>query len=396
MATPEMLDITGMHCLVTGGAGMIGSHIVKLLLEEHKCKVRVVDPLHQPNHPGGEKPDWVPAEVEFINGSSADRQVMERALEGIDLVFHEAVIGYEAHTTQSRERCFNSGATSTCVLFDVIQDKKIPVKKVVAASSMAVYGEASYKRKDGSEYIPTQYRSEADLAAGKFEVVDEKGEQVTCYPIKEGRALVPPAHPYHLTKLIQEKMTMFSGKTLNIPVTALRYTICHGPHQSLHNPYTGVLSVWANRIMNGKSPVVFEDGQQTRDFLFAEDCARANIHVARDPRADHQVYNVGTGRDGDTMHHVASTLCKLLNPEIKPAYNGDFRAWDTRHIRLDASKLLALGWKPRVTLEEGLKRQVDWVKASFEKAGGKIEDKFGKAYEELMAEGGIKRRKVEN
>jgi len=373
---------------------MIGSHIVKLLLVEHGCKVRVVDDLKVSTHPSGEKPDWVPEDVEFIKGSAADRDLMERALKGVDVVFHQAAAGYEGALPKCLEKCFTDATMSTCVLFDVIKDLKLPVKKVVTASSMAVYGEASYRRKDGSEYVPDGYRPTTRLDAGLFEVVDETGNECTSYPIQETRALLPP-HPYHLAKFCQEKITLAAGKEQNISVTALRYSIVHGPHQSVHNPYTGVLSIFCTRIMNGRNPVVFEDGRQTRDFLFAEDVARANIFVAQDSRTNGEVYNVGTGRGGDSMHKVASILCDLLadGKDIKPEYHGDYRSSDTRHIQLDASKLMALGWKPRVTLEEGLKRHVAWARETLKSSGG-VKDKFEEAYKEMIAAGIVKRQRL--
>jgi dTDP-L-rhamnose 4-epimerase len=390
----ETLDLKGLTCLVTGGAGMIGSHIVRLLLDEHKCKVKVLDALKVVTHPSGEKPYWVPDEVEFIKGDASDRKTVEKCMQGVDVVFHQAAAGYEAALPNCLEKCFTDAAMSTCVIFDVIKDLKIPVKKVVVASSMAVYGEASYRRKDGSEFIPDGYRPDSRLAAKQYEVIDEKGEECTSYPIKETRPLQPP-HPYHLAKYCQEKISLAAGNEQNLSTTALRYSIVHGPHQSVHNPYTGVMSIFCTRIMNGKNPVVFEDGKQTRDFMFAEDVARANIFVAKDPRSKGEAYNVGTGRGGDTMHKVATILCDLLKDgkDIKPEYHGDFRNMDTRHIQLDASKLMALGWKPQVTLEEGLKRHAEWAKEQAKKDGG-VEDKFEKAYKEMISAGVIKRQKL--
>lgn len=373
---------------------MIGSYIVRLLLDEHKCKVKVLDDLKPLNHPTGKKPEWVPDEVEFIKGDASDRKVVEKAMVGVDVVFHQAAAGYEQALPRCLEKCFFDAAMTTCVIFDVIKDLKIPVKKVVSASSMAVYGEASYRRKDGSEYIPSSYRPDARLAAKQYEVIDEKGEECTSYPIKETRALHPP-QPYHLAKFCQEKITLAAGREQDINTTALRYTIVHGPHQSLNNPYCGVLSIFCTRVMNGKNPVVFEDGKQTRDFAFCEDVARANIFVAQDLRTKGEVYNVGTGRGGDTMHKVATAICDLLKDgkDIKPEYHGDFRNMDTRHIVLDPSKLMALGWKPQVSLEEGLRRHVEWVKETA-KSTGPVEDKFEKAYKEMMSAGVIKRQKL--
>lgn len=286
---------------------------------------------------------------------------------------------------------------STCVLFDVIRDLKLPVEKVVTASSMAVYGEASYKRSDGTLFTPDGYRSKERLDEGKYEVVDEKGEEVKAFAIPETRALLPP-HPYHLAKMCQEKITIAAGQMHNISTTALRYTIVHGPRQSVHNPYTGVISIFCTRVMNGKPPIIFEDGKQTRDFMYAEDIARANVFVAQHPDTNGQVYNVASGRGGDTMLEMASYVCDLLkgDKDIKPACNSEYRMVDTRHILLDASKLMALGWKPRYTLQSGLAKHTEWAK-EVAKTEGVVEDRFEKAYAEMVASGLIaptKRQKL--
>jgi len=393
----QMLDLTGKTCLVTGGAGMIGSHIVDLLITEHKCKVKVVDDLKVATHPTREKPEWVPDEVEFIQGDAADRKLMEAALQGVQVVFHQCASGFEQALPNANVKCFTDATMSTCVLFDVIRDLKLPVEKVVTASSMAVYGESSYKRKDGTLFTPDGYRSKERLEAAKYEVVDEKGEEVVAFAIPETRQLLPP-HPYHLAKMCQEKITMASGVMNNISTTSLRYSIVHGPRQSVHNPYTGVISIFCTRVMNGKAPILFEDGQQTRDFMYAEDVARANIWVARHPDTNGQVYNVGSGRSGDTMDQMASIVCDLLkgSEDIKPAYNNEFRVTDARHIRLDASKLMALGWKPRYSLQSGLAKHCEWAKEIANK-DGVPEDKFEKAYAQLLASGVVssgKRQKL--
>jgi len=389
-----MMDLTGMTCLVTGGAGMIGSHIVDLLLKEHKCKmVKVIDSLKETSHPGHKKPEWVPADsdkFEFIDGSVADRPLMEKVMQGVDVVFHQAASGYESANASCLYHCFNDAVMSTCILFDVIKDLKIPVKKVVVASSMAVYGESSYTTKDGKEYIPSSYRPESRLKEGKYEVIDDNGDECTPFDMPETRALLPP-FAYHLAKFGQEKIALAAGIEQNISVSAMRYSIVHGPRQSLHNPYTGVLSIFCTQVMNGKSPVVFEDGKQTRDFLFADDVARANVWVAQHPKSGGQAYNVGTGRGGDQMGKVATIVCDLLSKPgqaIKPVYKGLFRRMDTRHMRLDASKLMALGWKPKQTLESGLKIHVDWARDCAEKAGG-VEDRFEKVFKDMVAGGVI-------
>lgn len=374
---------------------MIGSHIVDILLKEYQCKVKVVDNLKVASHPEQKKPVWVPDEVEFIQGSAADRKLMESAMQGVDVVFHQAASGTEFSNPGTYTHCFTDATMTTCMIFDVIKDLKLPCKKVVVASSMAVYGEASYARKDGSEYIPDAYRPTERLEKSLFEVIDEKGEECTPFAMKESRALLPP-FSYHIAKFNQEKIALSAGKEMGISVTALRYSIVHGPRQSVHNPYTGVMSIFCTQILNNRSPKVFEDGKQTRDFMFAEDVARANVFVAMHPKTGGEFYNVGSGRGGDKMGDVAGILCDLLRApgsDVKPEFSGLFRATDTRHIRLDATKLMSLGWKPRYTLEQGLKKHTDWVKEVAAAAGG-VEDKFQSVLDKMTETGVVKRRKV--
>jgi dTDP-L-rhamnose 4-epimerase len=384
------MDINGLTVLVTGGAGLIGSHIVDLLVTEYQCKVRVLDNLVAPTHTSSEIPPWVPKDVEFIHGSTFDRSTMEQALQGVDVVFHQAASGYVGSQENSLRNVFDAAATGTCVLFDTIKDLKLPVKKVVTASSMAVYGESSYLKPDGSIFTPSQYRSAERMANGDYEVYANNGSRCQAFDISEERQLLP-SHPYHLAKFIQEKVTLASGRELGIPTVALRYSICHGPRQSIRNPYSGVVSIFATRIINGKRPVVFEDGKQLRDFVYVEDVARANICVMKSAKAKWEVYNVGTNRGGDTMNDIASLMCKYLskgNIPLTPLNNGAFRVFDTRHILLDASKLMSLGWKPKYTLEEGLKKHAEWILKLAETR--QIKDMFEEEYVAMLAKGVVK------
>jgi dTDP-L-rhamnose 4-epimerase len=338
------------------------------------------------------KPSWVPNEVEFILGSTCNANDMKLALEGIDVVFHQAASSYLGTQKDSFRHVFDEAATGTCVMFDVIKDNTLPIKKIVVASSMAVYGCASYLKKDGSEFIPPGYRSEVRMSKADFEVYSDDGLECGPYEIAEDREL-RPSHPYHIAKFAQEKITIAAGRELGIPTVALRYSIVHGPRQSIHNPYAGVLSIFSTRIMNGKAPIVFEDGNQMRDFVFVEDVARANLCVMMSDSAKWDAFNVGTGRGGDTMGTVANFMCEYLSRQsdpISPVYNGDFRCSDVRHIVLNPRKLMALGWRPKVTLEEGLKRHANWVLEIADHNGG-IEDCFGNSYKDMLEKGVIKK-----
>ena len=384
------MTIKNSNVLVTGGAGLIGSHLVDILVREYNCRVRILDALVEPTHVKGRKPPWIPQNVEFVLGDIIDSVTVRKALQNIDFVFHLAASGYVANRSNGLQNVFKDATIGTCVIFDVIRQYKLPVKKVVVASSMAVYGCGSYTKKDGTEYIPIRYRSENAMDQGHFDVYHD-GHACKPYPIKETRVL-EPVYPYSIAKLTQEKIAIAVGREMNLPTVALRYSITYGPRQSLHNPYTGILSVFASNILNGKPPIVFEDGNQLRDFIYVEDVARANIFVMENDKTKWEVYNVASGRGGDTVGKVAEMMCKYLqphSPRLSPVYNGDYRVFDTRHIVLDPSKLMKLGWKCNIALEEGLKRHAEWV-LKYAKSQN-VAETFTEAYGQQLQDGVIKR-----
>lgn len=385
----EMLDLNGSTILVTGGAGMIGSYTVDLLLRDYSCTVRIFDNLSKSTHPEG-RPPWLPAQCEFIEADMRDRPALLRALSGVDYVFHLAAVGQETKST-----CLADLVSANCVgsatLFDTIKSERLPVKKIVVASSMGVYGPSSYMRPDGSEYIG--YTREASrMAAQQYETVDDNGvECARAYPVKETRALLAE-YPYSQTKLVQEKLALWAGKELGIPTVALRYSITHGARQSPHNPYTGVISFFATQILNGKAPAVYEDGLQTRDFMYASDVAAANVTAMRASGANGRALNVGSGREPATMMRVAKFMCNHLGtPGMVPRLPGQFRPFDARHIALDGTELRKLGWKgPEVSVEEGLRMHCDWMRKEHESRAGGLEDRYSAIIEKQVASGDVK------
>lgn len=360
-----------MNALVTGGAGLIGSHIADLLLE---CghQVRILDNLAQPTHLHG-RPAWIPAEVEFVEGDVRNRDDVDRALKGVDWVFHQAADG---GFTSAISHYFTNNALPTAVMYELIRDKH-PVRKMVVASSQAVYGEGKYACAEHGPCYPLP-RPIEQMQARDWELrCPQCGAPMTGIAIDESH--VNPLLPYAMSKYWGEMMALNLGKLYSVPTVALRYSLTYGPRQSLFNPYTGVCSIFSTRILNDKPPVVYEDGLQTRDFVFVEDVARANLLVAEKEEANFQVYNVGTGI-ATTVLEFIDTLARVYGREVRPELRGEFRPGDFRHLFTDATRLQALGWKPQVSLEEGLRRYAAWIQTY-----GTIEEYFTEA-ERLLRE----------
>jgi dTDP-L-rhamnose 4-epimerase len=357
--------------LVTGGAGLIGSHIVDLLIEKGH-RVVVLDNLAKPTHLKG-KPDWIHPQAEFRLGDVRSREDLDAALEGVDWVFHQAADG---GFTSAIGHYFTNNSLPTATLFELIRDKH-RVQKVVTASSQAVYGEGKYAcSKHGASY--PEPRQASQMADQAWEMrCPTCGAEMVGLPIDESH--VNPLTPYALSKYMNEILALNLGKLYGIPTVALRYSLTYGPRQSLTNAYTGVTSIFSTRILAGKPPVIYEDGLQTRDFVFVEDVARANLLVAESDEANYQAFNVGTGV-ATRMVDFARLLNQIFAREVDPALRGEFRPGDFRHLTTNASKLRKLGWAPQVMLAEGLQRYAAWIR-SF----GTVEEYFSEAEQMLRA-----------
>jgi dTDP-L-rhamnose 4-epimerase len=350
---------------------MIGSHIVDLLIERGHEAV-ILDNLARPTHLKG-RPDWIHPSAQFIEGDVRKREDWERALEGVDWVFHEAADG---GFTSAIGHYFTNNALPTATLYELIRDK-FPVQKVVTASSQAVYGEGKYACSEHGEAYP-EPRPVAQMQGGEWEMLCPVcGKRMRGMPIDEGH--VNPLTPYALSKYMNEITALNLGKLYGIPSAALRYSITYGPRQSLTNPYTGITSMFSTRILNGLPPVIYEDGLQTRDFVFVEDVARANLLAAESEAANFQAFNVGTGV-ATTVVEFVRLLNETYGREVAPAVRGEFRPGDFRHLSTDATQLRNLGWKPQVTLREGLRRYAEWIRGY-----GTVEEYFSEA-ERLLKE----------
>lgn len=345
-----------MRILVTGGAGFIGSHTVDLLLQKG-YDVRIFDNLEPPVHSEGRLPAYVPKEVEFIRGDVRDRAAWERALENVEAVFHLAA--YQDYLMDFA-KFFHVNTVSTALLYEIVVEKRLPVRKIVVASSQATYGEGKYEcGTDGVQYPAP--RSLEQLMECEWEPrCPVCGCTMT--PLVTDEARVHPHNQYAMSKYTQEMIALNLGKFHGIPSAAMRYSIVQGPRQSFRNAYSGVLRIFTIRLLSNHEPVCYEDGNQLRDYVSVYDAARANVLAMEDPRADFQVFNVGGGR-ALTVRQYASLIAEKLGKDIQPSIPGQFRFGDTRHIISDIHRLLALGWQPTVTIDEIVEEYIDWARA---------------------------------
>jgi dTDP-L-rhamnose 4-epimerase len=364
-----------MTVLVTGGAGLIGSHIVDLLLERGR-EVRILDNLDEQTHPKG-RPPWIPPEAEFVEGDVRDLDLLARVLDGVDEVFHQAAFGgFTTHISTY----YDANATGTACIFETIAERRLPIRKVVAASSQAIYGEGLYVCAEHGEVQPGMRALER--------LVDQHWEPAC--PIC-GRDVQPVLTredarwngetPYSVSKLAEERTVIGMGKRLGIPTVALRYAVTFGPRQSVFNPYTGVVSIFSTLLLNDIPAVIYEDGLQTRDYAFVGDIARANILVMEDERADGRVFNVGTGKPV-TVIELIEKLSAAYGLEPQYRIPGEFRPGDVRHIVHDATAIRELGWRPETSLEDGLAQVAAWIRSQ-----GSLDEYYSEALEQLRKRG---------
>jgi dTDP-L-rhamnose 4-epimerase len=363
------------RALVTGGAGLIGSHIVDLLLAEG-WTVRILDNLEPNTHKFG-KPAWVNPAAEFRLGNVQDYDTMHSALLDIDVVWHEAAYGGYM-PEMAKYVLVNSFGTAQ--MLEIIRDHKLPIQKVVVASSQAVYSEGAAHCPEHGDVFPL-LRPAEQLRAGDFSVhCPMCGQPTVSIPTPEA-APVGGETVYGLTKVDQEKLVLLWGKQTGIPTVALRYSCTYGPRQSLFNPYTGVIAIFCTRLLNGLQPIMYEDGGQTRDLCFVEDIARANLLVGTTDKLDGLPVNVGSGRAA-SVRDIAEIIAAKLGVSIEPLARGEFRPGEIRSLISDISRIRTVGYEPQVTLEEGIGRYIDWIGTQ-----GEVADYFGAAEAGLRAKG---------
>jgi dTDP-L-rhamnose 4-epimerase len=390
-------------CLVTGGAGFIGSHTVDLLLERG-YKVRILDNLQPRVHPQG-KPRFIPDDAEFIQGDVSDPEALGRALRNVDYVFHLAA--YQDYLPDF-SRFIHTNTESAALLFElaVSDRKRYPVQKIVFASSQSVSGEGVYlcPACAGMARVPTIQeqllngpspvaefptrsvhipgpRSIDQLKRGDWEIGCPACGGVMA-PLLIQETTISPGTAYGISKYAIELLAGRLGRRYGIPTVCLRYTYVQGPRNSFYNAYSGIARRFALRLLHNLPPVVYEDGRQLRDYVNVRDVARANVLMIEDERADHQVFNVGGGR-AVTVLEIASMMLKAFGSALEPVIPGEFRLGDTRHTVSDISGLRALGWEPETPVENNIAEYAEWIK---EHAGKR---EYLEEAERVMRENGV-------
>jgi dTDP-L-rhamnose 4-epimerase len=364
--------------LITGGAGFIGSHLADELLTKG-YEVRILDNLSPQVHgPKRRRPEYLAPEAELVIGDVRDVEALRRSLKGVEAVFHLAAMVGVGQSMYEVARYTSVNNEGTATLLEALIRQ--PVQRLVVASSMSLYGEGLYRTPTG-ELLAGAERSLQQLKARQWELRDADGEVLVPVPTPETK-LPALASVYALSKYDQERMCLMVGRAYQIPTVALRFFNVYGTRQALSNPYTGVMAIFASRLMNEKPPLIFEDGLQQRDFVSVRDVARACCLALEAPAAAGNVFNVGSGR-AYTIKELAQRISASMGQEaIEPSITGKYRVGDVRHCFADISLARrVLGYEPQVSLAEGLKELVSWL------AGQAAVDRVEQASAELSARG---------
>lgn len=367
------------NVLITGGAGFVGSHLADGLLRQGHT-VRVLDDLTPQVHPGGVRPDYLSQDVELIHGDVRDPNLLKDVLPGTDVIYHFAATVGVGQSMYEISRYMSVNTQGTAELLQAVLDTKAPVEKIVVASSMSIYGEGRYIGDDGKAYAPP-VRTTEQLKRGEWEVSVGDSGPLKPVPTDENKPSEINSM-YALSKRDQEELCMIYGRTYGLPVTALRFFNIYGTRQALSNPYTGVAAVFASRMLNGKQPLIFEDGEQQRDFVSIHDIVRANILAMDAPKSNGEVINVGSGNPV-SIRRVAELLAGPLGSKgLEPIVTGKYRAGDIRHCYADISKARnLLGYEPQVSHEEGFAELAAWLESQ------EAEDKADTMLQQLAAHG---------
>jgi dTDP-L-rhamnose 4-epimerase len=374
------------NILITGGAGFIGSNLTQKLVEKG-FKVTVLDNLSKQIH-GMNQNSTLYSSIKdiatFIKGDVCDKSDWQKALRNQDAVIHLAAETGTGQSMYEISRYNEVNILGTTHLLDILANENHSVKKIIIASSRSIYGEGKYLCKNDGVVYPNQ-RQDIDLAKGEFNLICDKCSEPLQLLSTDENSNIHPSSIYGITKQQQEQMILLMGKTLNIPAVALRYQNVYGPGQSLSNPYTGILSIFSTRLLNGNDIDIYEDGQESRDFVFIDDVVNATILALEKKEANHQVFNVGSGV-ATSVSEVANLLKSLYGSDVKISVSGKYRLGDIRHNYADLSKIRnTLGFSPKYDFQKGISEFVEWVKTQEIK-----EDKYDKSVEELKLKGLIK------
>lgn len=365
------------NILVTGGAGFIGSHLVDRLLNEGN-DVTVLDVLDPQVHHSSKKPAFLNPNARFVKGNVLDQKLLARLLKDAEIVFHEAAVVGVGQSMYKVNYYVENNIGGTANLLETLVNKENSVKKLLIAASMSSYGEGEYEC-DNCEKVFPKLRESAQLKEKKWEVeCPNCKRELKPVPTTEEKPLDSNSI-YAISKKTQEEMAINIGRTYSIPTVALRYFNVYGTRQSLNNPYTGVMAIFLNLIKNRKTPVIFEDGLQTRDFVSVHDIVQANILAMKSKNADYESFNVGTGKP-TSIKEVAEILIKATGSKLSPEIIYRPRKGDIRHCFADISKISSmLGFKLEHSIEKGVEEIIEWSKKV------KVNDAFKKAEKELIS-----------
>jgi dTDP-L-rhamnose 4-epimerase len=372
------------NILVTGGAGFIGSNLVLKLLDKGYY-ITVLDNLSSQIH--GKNPETesslfksIKDKVKFIKGSVTDRENWEKALSNQDAIIHLAAETGTGQSMYQVHKYVDVNINGTALMLDVLVNGDYKIKKVIIASSRAIYGEGKYRSKELGIVFPS-HRAEEDLNKGDFEVKYPNSSDLTLVATDE-ESKIHPSSVYGITKQNQEQMIMTVCPTLGIAAVAFRYQNVYGPGQSLKNPYTGILSIFSTQIKNGNGINIFEDGKESRDFVYIDDVVDATILGLEKEEANNQIFNVGTGTPTD-VYTVAKQLIENYRKEVPITISGNYRLGDIRHNFADITKISSmLNFVPKISFKQGLEKFTNWVNSQEIQ-----EDYYQKSIEEMKAKG---------
>ncbi len=346
--------------LITGGAGFVGSHVADELLRQGH-EVRIFDNLAPQVHHHG-WPDYLADDLERMHGDMRDLDAVKRAVMGVDVVFHFAAAVGVGQSMYEISQYMGSNTQGTANLLQALLDTGLRIEKLVVASSMSIYGEGKYLCAECGEVAPPP-RSAEQLKAKRWEMLCPVcGRVLKPIATNESKPLQCTSI-YALSKKDQEEMTLLFGRTYGLPVVALRYFNIYGTRQALSNPYTGVAAIFASRLLNHRSPMVFEDARQMRDFVSVHDVVQANLLAIQRSEADGMALNIGSGHP-ITIGDVAQQLTRCLSLTIPAEVTGKYRAGDIRHCFADISAARrVLGYRPRYRFADGIVELVEWLRS---------------------------------
>lgn len=373
------------NVLITGGAGFIGSNLAIKLVKQG-FNVTVIDNLSKQVH--GESPEInsplynsIKDAVKFIHADVCNKEKLAEAIVGQDAIFHLVAETGTGQSMYEIGRYFEVNVQATANLLDILANTEHQVKKILMASSRSIYGEGKYTTHDGRIVYPS-FRLDEDMLAGNFELLEQPNKQPLSLVATDEESKIHPISVYGMTKQYQEEIFMEIAPTIGIIPVALRYQNVYGVGQSLSNPYTGILAVFSTRALNGNDIEIFEDGLESRDFVYIDDVVEATIAAMFNDNGNNQVFNVGTGI-ATPVKYIAEKLIEFYNADVGIKITGRYRVGDIRHNYADISKINKyLGFKPNVNFDTGLANFAGWVKTQ------KIQkDDFEKSITELKAKG---------